>query len=438
MFEQLQNRLEKVVKTLKGYGKINENNVSDASREIRRALLEADVNFKVARDFIDRVKTKALGEKVLNSISPGQQFIKILNDELTTFLGESSQEVVFNTKGSTKILMVGLQGSGKTTTSVKLASFLKNKYGKNPLVIASDLNRPAAIEQLNILAGENKLDCYYEKNNLDVFNIIQNGLLQSEKNKNDVVIVDTAGRLHVDNQHMTELEKMISNVKPDEILYVADGMTGQDAVNSSKSFNEKINISGIILTKMDGDSRGGAALSIRKVTGKYIKFIGTGEKVNNLEVFYPKRLANRILGMGDVVTLVEKAQQAIDEEEANKLAEKMKSNQFNLEDFQNQMKQIKKMGPISDIVKMIPGANKIPAGSVNDNQLKWTEAMINSMTKDEKINPRIINGSRRKRIAKGSGRSLFEINQLLKQFFQMKKMMAGFSKKRFKGLPFNL
>jgi len=438
MFEQLQNRLEKVVKTLKGHGKINENNVSDASREIRRALLEADVNFRVARDFIDRVKTKALGEKVLNSISPGQQFIKILNDELTSFLGESSQEILFNKKGSTKILMVGLQGSGKTTTSVKLASFLKNKHGKNPMVIATDLNRPAAIEQLKILAEENNLDCYYEKNNLDIFDILQSGILQSEKNKNDTVIVDTAGRLHVDNQHMAELEKMISMVKPDEILYVADGMTGQDAVNSSKSFNEKINISGIILTKMDGDSRGGAALSIRKVTGKYIKFIGTGEKVNNLEVFYPKRLANRILGMGDVVTLVEKAQQVIDEEEANKLAEKMKSNQFNLEDFQNQMKQIKKMGPIGDIVKMIPGAGKIPSGSMNDNQLKWTEAMINSMTKDEKINPRIINGSRRKRIAKGSGRSLFEINQLLKQFFQMKKMMAGFSKKRFKGLPFNL
>ena len=437
MFEQLQNRFESVVKTLKGHGKITEDNVSEASREIRRALLEADVNFKVARDFIKRVQEKATGEKVIRSISPGQQFIKILNDELTEFLGRDSVEIEFSNNGPTKILMAGLQGSGKTTTTAKLARFLKNKYRKNPIVIAADLQRPGAIDQLKVMAVKAQVD-YYGEHIKDVLTVVKNGLKNATDNNNDVIIVDTAGRLHIDDELMGELKNVISLTNPDEILYVADGMTGQDAVNSSKAFNEQIDISGIVLTKMDGDSRGGAALSIRKITGKSIKFIGTGEGVDGLEIFHPNRLANRILGMGDVISLVEKAQNIIDNEEAEKLAKKMVSKEFNFEDFQQQMKQIQKMGSIADLMKMVPGMNKMPVGDVNEKQLVWVDAMISSMTKQERQNPQIINGSRRKRIAKGSGRSLFEINQLLKQFFQMKKMMAGFGKKRFKGMPFNL
>jgi len=437
MFEQLQNRLESVVKTLKGYGKITDSNVSEASREIRKALLEADVNFKVARDFIKRVEEKAKGEKVLRSISPGQQFIKILNDELTDFLGGDSVEIDFSKKGPITIVMAGLQGSGKTTTSAKLARFLKNKYRKNPILIAADLQRPGAVDQLKVMANKAEVD-FYGENIKDVLKVVKNGLRNAEENKNDVIIVDTAGRLHIDKELMDELKDVISLSNPNEILYVADGMTGQDAVNSSKAFNEQIDISGIVLTKMDGDSRGGAALSIRKVTGKSIKFIGTGEGIEGLDIFHPNRLANRILGMGDVVSLVEKAQDLIDSEEAEKLAKKMVSKEFNFEDFRQQMKQIQKMGSISDLLKMVPGMNKMPVGDVNEKQLIWVDAMISSMTVQERLNPEIINGSRRKRIAKGSGRSLFEINQLLKQFFQMKKMMAGFSKNRFKGMPFNL
>jgi signal recognition particle subunit SRP54 len=437
MFEQLQNRLESVVKTIKGHGKITESNVTEASRKIRRALLEADVNFKVARDFIKRVQEKATGEKVIRSISPGQQFIKILNDELTDFLGGDSVEIKFADKGPTIIVMAGLQGSGKTTTSAKLARFLKNKYRKNPILIAADLQRPGAIDQLKVMAKKAEAD-YHGEHIKDVLTVVKNGLLKAGQNNNDVIIIDTAGRLHIDSDLMDELKQIISLSNPTEILYVADGMTGQDAVNSSKAFNEQINISGIVLTKMDGDSRGGAALSIRKVTGESIKFIGTGEGIDGLEIFHPNRLANRILGMSDVISLVEKAQEFIDDEEAEKLAKKMISKDFNFEDFRQQMKQIQKMGSITDLLKMVPGMNKLPVGDVNEKQLVWVDAMISSMTIQERQNPNLINGSRRKRIAKGSGRSLFEINQLLKQFFQMKKMMAGFSKKGFKGMPFNL
>ena len=437
MFEQLQNRFESVIKTLKGHGKINEDNVSQASREIRRALLEADVNFKVARDFIKRVQKKATGEKVIRSISPGQQFIKILNDELTDFLGGDSIEIEFPKNRPIKILMAGLQGVGKTTTAAKLARFLKNKYHKNPILIAADLQRPGAVNQLEVMAEKACVDFYAEGIN-DVLLVVKNGLQYASENNNDVIIVDTAGRLHIADDLMEELKGISSLVEPDEVLYVADGMTGQDAVNSSKAFNEQINISGIVLTKMDGDSRGGAALSIRKVTGKSIKFIGIGEGIDGLEIFHPNRLANRILGMGDVVSLVEKAQEVIDNEDAQKLAEKMVSKEFNLEDFRQQMGQIQKMGSMADLIKMVPGINKMPIGDINEKQLVWVDAMISSMTLHERKNPQIINGSRRKRIAKGSGRSLFEINQLLKQFFQMKKMMAGFGKKRFKGMPFNL
>ena len=437
MFDQLQNRLQSVVKTLIGHGKITENNVLEASREIRRALLEADVNFKVVRDFITRVQEKAMGEKVIRAIAPGQQFIKILNDELTEFLGGDSVEIQFPDAGPTKIIMAGLQGSGKTTTSAKLARFLKNKYRKNPILIAADLQRPAAVDQLKVLAEKAEID-YHCENVKEVLLVVKNGLKKANNNNNDVIIIDTAGRLHIDNELMEELKQVISLSNPDEILYVADGMTGQDAVNSSKAFNDQIDISGIVLTKMDGDSRGGAALSIRKVTGKSIKFIGTGEDLNGLEIFHPIRLANRILGMGDVISLVEKAQEVIDSDKAEQLANRMVSKEFNFEDFQYQMKQIQKMGSISDLMKMVPGMNKLPVGEVNAKQLIWVDAMISSMTVNERQNPNIINGSRRKRIAKGSGRSLFEINQLLKQFFQMKKMMAGFSKKGFKRMPFNL
>jgi len=314
---------------------------------------------------------------------------------------------------------------------------LKNKYRRNPILIAADLQRPGAVDQLKDMASKAEVD-FYSENIKDVLKVVKNGLRNAEENKNDVIIIDTAGRLHVDEELMDELKNVISLSNPNEILYVADGMTGQDAVNSSKAFNEKIDISGIVLTKMDGDSRGGAALSIRKVTGKSIKFIGTGEGIEGLDIFHPNRLANRILGMGDVVSLVEKAQDLIDSEEAEKLAKKMVSKEFNFEDFRQQMKQIQKMGSISDLLKMVPGMNKMPVGDVNEKQLIWVDAMISSMTVQERLNPEIINGARRKRIAKGSGRSLFEVNQLLKQFFQMKKMMAGFSKNKFKGLPFKL
>ena len=331
--------------------------------------------------------------------------------------------------------MVGLQGSGKTTSSVKLASFLKKKYNKNPILIAADLQRPGAVDQLQILSKKVNID-FYSDEIKDIVSVVKNGLLKADSRNHDVVIIDTAGRLHIDDDLMDELKQVISISSPDEILYVADGMTGQDAVNSSNIFNEKIGISGIILTKMDGDSRGGAALSICKVTGMSIKYIGTGESLDDIEIFHPDRLANRILGMGDVVSLVEKAQEVIDKNEAEKLTKKIVSKEFNFEDFSNQMKQIQKMGSIKDLIKMVPGTNKLPIGDINEKQLVWIDAMISSMTIKERKNPNIINGSRRKRIAKGSGRSLFEINQLLKNFFQMKKIMAGFNKKGFNRMPF--
>ena len=427
MLEQLQEHLSKVIKNVKGQGKISESNISDTLREIRIALLEADVNLSVAKKFVEHVKKKALGEKVLNSVSPGQQFTKILFDELKFFLGNESDDLNFSSSGITIIVLAGLQGCGKTTTCAKLACFLKKDKGKNPFLIAADLQRPAAIDQLVKLGKGINVEVYADKIQNPI-KVVESGLLEAKKLNKDVIIIDTAGRLHVDDNMMDELKSIVEISNPTEVLFVADGMSGQDAVNSSKAFNDAMDISGIILTKMDGDAKGGAALSIKDVIGKSIKFIGTGEAVNNLDKFHPDRFASRILGMGDVVSLVEKAQSVIDKDEAEKLENRIMNNQFSLVDFQSQIQQIKKMGPLSEVMNMIPGMKNIKTSDLSDDNLKWTEAIISSMTIKERINPDIIDGSRRKRIANGSGRSVQEINSLLKQYKQMKNMMKTIGK----------
>ena len=428
MLEQLQGHLSKVIKNIKGQGKISESNISKVLRDIRIALLEADVNLKVAKKFVQHVKEKALGEKVLNSVSPGQQFTKILFDELKYFLGDDSKQLEFDSSGQTVIVLAGLQGCGKTTTCGKLARFLKNK-GKEPFLIAGDLQRPAAIDQLITLGKSIDIEVFSQKSKNPV-NVVKAGVKEAKKLNKDVVIIDTAGRLHIDEEMMDQLKSIIKASKPSEILFVADGMTGQDAVNSSESFNKAIDITGIILTKMDGDAKGGAALSIKDVIDKPIKFIGTGESINNLENFYPDRFASRILGMGDVVSLVEKAESVVDKESIENLEEKIKNQEFSLLDFQDQIKQIKKMGPLSEVMNMIPGANKLKMGDFDEKNLKWVEAIISSMTIKERINPSIIDGSRRKRIANGSGRSTQEVNSLLKQYKQMKSMMKTVGKNK--------
>ena len=427
MFEQLQDKLSGVLKTIRGQGKITENNISQSMRDVRRALLEADVNFKVAKAFVSRVQEKAEGEKVFTSISPGQQFIKLIQDELVDFLGGDTEELEFNNSRLTVMLMAGLQGSGKTTTSAKLASFLKKRKNRKPLLIAADLQRPAAIDQLEVLARQINVPLYSERIE-DAVAVVKSGLKHAESLDVDTVLIDTAGRLNVDEKLMTELKNIELIASPDEILYVADGMTGQDAVTSSMAFSESISVSGIVLTKMDGDSRGGAVLSIREVTQKPIKFLGTGESIDAIEVFHPSRLANRILGMGDVVSLVEKAQDVFDEKSAIQMQKKMLKNTFSLADFKNQLLQIKKMGSISQMMSMIPGASKLKGMEMDDRQLTWIEAIINSMTPAERERPELIDGSRRKRIAKGAGRSVQEVNQLLKQFSQMRTMMKKFGK----------
>ena len=427
MLEQLQEHLSKVIKNVKGQGKISESNISDTLREIRIALLEADVNLSVAKKFVEHVKKKALGEKVLNSVSPGQQFTKILFDELKFFLGNESDDLNFSSSGMTVIVLAGLQGCGKTTTCAKLACFLKKDKGKNPFLIAADLQRPAAIDQLVKLGKGINVEVYTDKIKNPI-KVVESGLLEAKKLNKDVIIIDTAGRLHVDDNMMNELKSIIEISNPTEVLFVADGMSGQDAVNSSKAFNDAMDISGIILTKMDGDAKGGAALSIKDVIGKSIKFIGTGEAVSNLDKFHPDRFASRILGMGDVVSLVEKAQSIVDKDEAEKLESRIMNNQFSLVDFQSQIQQIKKMGPLSEVMNMIPGMKNIKTSDLSDDNLKWTEAIISSMTIKERMNPDIINGSRRKRIANGSGRSVQEINSLLKQYKQMKNMMKTIGK----------
>ena len=432
MFDQLQNRLESVVKTIKGHGKITESNVTEASREIRRALLEADVNFKVARDFIKRVQEKATGEKVIRSISPGQQFIKILNDELTDFLGGNSVEIKFTDKKPAIIVMAGLQGSGKTTTAAKLAKILKEKK-KKVLLVSADVYRPAAIEQLQTLALDLEVECFDSSIKDKPNKIALNALEYAKKHFFDLIIFDTAGRLGIDEKMMKELKQLHKTLSPSETLFVVDAMQGQDAVNTAKAFNDALPLSGIVLTKLDGDSRGGAALSVRHITGKPIKFIGISEKIDGLEPFYPERISSRILGMGDIVGLVEEAQKNVDKKEAEKLADKVKSGKnFDLDDFKNQIAQMKKMGGVGAMMDKMPSQISNAASKINpeegDKSLIQIEAIINSMTKLEKTKPEIIKAKRKIRIANGSGVQVQDVNKLLKQFVEMQKMMKMFSK----------
>ena len=427
MFESLGDRLQNAVSKIKGYGKITEDNISEMMREIRLALLEADVNYQVVKEFTNNVKEKALGEEVKRSIKPGDMFVKILNDELTELLG--GEEKPLNLKGNPATLMlVGLQGSGKTTTIGKLANYLRKKHAKKPLLVACDVYRPAAIDQLKQLGKQLNIEVYEEGKNNPI-EIAKNAINYAKENKYDYVLIDTAGRLHVDEELMEELENIRKEVSPDEILLVIDAMMGQDAINVITGFNDKLPLTGVILTKLDGDTRGGVALSVRHLTNVPIKFIGVSEKLDGLDSFDPKRMAGRILGMGDIVSLVEKATEAIDEKEAEKAAKKMQSGKFDLEDFLNQMKQIKKLGPLENLIKLIPGASKMGLNNINidPKQMAHIEAIILSMTPAERRNPDIIKASRKTRIAKGCGLSVQEVNKLLTQFDQMKKMMKQFT-----------
>jgi signal recognition particle subunit SRP54 len=428
MFEDLSLKIETALKKVRGQGRLNEKNISDTLREIRRILLDADVNYKVAKDFIEKVSEKALGQEVITSITPGQLITKIIFDELINLLGSSQTEIKLNASGITAIMVVGLQGSGKTTFSAKLANKLMNQKRK-VLLAAADVYRPAAIEQLKQL-GEKINVKVFSYNEPDARKTANEAIKFAKENHFDTVIIDTAGRLHVDERMMTEISDIKKQINPSEILFVVDSMTGQDAVNSAKAFNEAVDFDGIVLTKLDGDARGGAALSIRSVVGKPIKFISNGEKTDSLEVFYPDRLASRILGKGDVISLVEKAQQSFDDKEAERLEEKLKKNQFDFDDFLKQIKVIKKMGSLSSLLGMIPGiSSQIKNSQIDDKALVRVEAIINSMTISERGNPKILNGSRRKRIARGSGTSVQDVNRLLKQFEEMKKMMKNFSGK---------
>ena len=434
MFDQITERFDTVLRNLRGLGKITDKNIQETAREIRRVLLEADVNFQVTRDFVKRVQDRSSGTKVLKSVKPGEQFIKIIHDELVTLLGNEPVPLEFAKKGQTIILMAGLQGSGKTATSVKLANRLKDQ-GKSVLLVAADVYRPAAIKQLQVLAEDIAVPVF-EMGQDDPVKICTAAIEEAVLSKIDCVILDTAGRLHVDGEMMVEIQQIAEAVKPTETLFVADGMTGQDAVHSAQAFNEALEITGTILTKLDGDARGGAAISITTVIKKPVKFIGTSEKTDGLEVFDPQRMADRILGLGDVVTLVEKAQKVVAESEAAKMQEKLLENRFTLEDFNTQLKQLQKMGNLNQIMGMIPGVpRKMMQGmDLDDRQLSWTKAMINSMTPQERNNPQLINGQRRRRIAAGSGRSVQEVNQLLKQFTEMQKMMKKFGKMKSHGI----
>ena len=423
MFENLSEKLEKAFKVLKGQGTISEINVAQTMKEIRKALLAADVDFKTAKQFTASVKEKALGQQVLTAVEPGQLLTKIMRDELAELMGSSKSEI--NLDGNpTVILIAGLQGSGKTTFTGKLALHLKTKLNKKPLLVACDVYRPAAIDQLGVLGEQVGVEVYKEVENKNPVEIAQNSIKHAKTTNHNVVIVDTAGRLAIDEQMMNEIAAVKSAINPNEILFVVDSMTGQDAVNTAKAFNEKLNFDGVVLTKLDGDTRGGAALTIRSVVDKPIKFIGTSEKMDGLDVFHPDRMASRILGMGDVISLVERAQQQFDEEEARKMQKKIAKNQFGFDDFLKQIQQIKKMGNMKDLMGMIPGMGKALKGvDIDDDAFKGIEAMIMSMTNEERSNPKILNGSRRKRIANGSGTSIQEVNQLIKQFGQMGKMM---------------
>ncbi len=423
MFENLTDRFEKSFKLLKGQGKITEINVAETLKEVRRALLDADVNYKIAKDFTAKVKDKAIGQDVLKALNPGQVMVKIVQDELTELMGGQTVEV--NLKGSPAIiLMSGLQGSGKTTFSAKLANRLKTKFGRRPLLVACDIYRPAAIEQLKIVGASIDVPVFTEDGSKDPVRIAKEAVKFAKLHGNDVVIIDTAGRLAIDEQMMQEIESIKSAVNPGEILFVVDSMTGQDAVNTAKEFNDRLNFDGVVLTKLDGDTRGGAALSIRSVVSKPIKFVGTGEKMDAIDAFYPKRMADRILGMGDIVSLVERAHEQFDEEEARKLQKKLAKDQFNFDDFLKQIQQIKKMGNLKDLAGMIPGMGKAMKDiDIEDDAFKHIEAIIHSMTKKERADASIIDGSCRKRIANGSGTTIQEVNRLLKQFADTRKMM---------------
>lgn len=428
MFESLSDRLDGAIKNLKGQGRITDLNIAATVKEIRRALVDADVNYKIAKEFTDRVKEKALGEKVLTAVAPGQLMVKIVQDELTALMGGGKSDL--NLKGNpVVILLSGLQGSGKTTFAAKLASYLKTKRNRQPMLIACDVYRPAAIEQLKILGEQIGVTVYAEEGNINPVQIAENGIRQAKLKEYDTIIVDTAGRLAVDEEMMNEIAKLKKSLQPQEVLFVVDAMTGQDAVNTSKAFNERLDFDGVVLTKLDGDTRGGAALSIKYEVQKPIKFVSTGEKLEQFDIFYPDRMAQRILGMGDIVSLVEKAQEQYDEKEAERLQKKIRKNQFDFNDFLQQLSQIKKMGNIKDLMGMIPGMGKaVKDLNIDNDSFKKIEALILAMTPDERENPELLNGSRRKRIAEGSGNSIQELNQFVKQFDEMKKMMKTFNK----------
>ncbi|MEY2829360.1 MAG: hypothetical protein RIQ33_1218 [Bacteroidota bacterium] len=441
MFSNLQDKLEKALKTLKGEGSITDVNVAATVKEIRKALIDADVNYKIAKDFTDRVKDKALGQNVLTAVSPGQLFTKIVMTELTELMGSSSIDI--NLKGNPSVVLIaGLQGSGKTTFSAKFANYLKTKKNKSVLLTAADVYRPAAMEQLKVLGGQINAEVYVEMDNKNPLQIAKNALKHAKEHGYQVVIIDTAGRIAIDEEMMHEISTLKTELKPDETLFVVDSMTGQDAVNTAKAFNDRIDFDGVVLTKLDGDTRGGAALSIRSIVNKPIKFVSTGEKLETLDIFYPERMAQRILGMGDIVSLVEKAQEQYDEKEAQKLNQKIRKNQFDFDDFLSQLNQIKKMGNLKDLMAMIPGIGKaIKDIDISDDAFKKIEAIIQSMTPNERANPDLIDGNRRKRLAAGSGNSIQEVNNFLKQFEEMRKMMKNMNKmqsagRMMKGLPF--
>lgn len=440
MFENLSERIEGAFKTLKGQGKITEINVAETVKEIRRALVDADVNYKIAKDFTDKVKDQAIGQNVLTAVQPGQLIVKVMHDELTKLMG--GQAADFNIKGNPAVILIaGLQGSGKTTFTHKLANYLKTKKFKRPLMVAGDVYRPAAVDQLIVLGERIGVPVYHEKESKDPVQIALNGIAQAKSQGLDLVIIDTAGRLGVDEEMMKEIAAVKAKTNPDEILFVVDSMTGQDAVNTAKAFNDRLNFDGVVLTKLDGDTRGGAALTITYTVGKPIKFVSMGEKVDTLDVFYPERMASRILGMGDIVSFVEKAQEQYDEKKAKELEAKIRKNQFDFNDFLSQLAQIKKMGNVKDLLGMIPGVGKaIKDVDINDDSFKKVEAIILSMTPTERSNPDLLDGKRKLRIAKGSGNTIQEVNQFIKQFDEMKKMMKSMQKmstagRMIKGMP---
>ncbi|WP_394232555.1 signal recognition particle protein [Niallia oryzisoli] len=434
-FEGLADRLQSTIQKIRGKGKVTESDVKEMMREVRLALLEADVNFKVVKDFVKKVSERSVGQEVMKSLTPGQQVIKVVKEELTELMGGEQSKIAVSNRPPTVIMMVGLQGAGKTTTTGKLANLLRKKYNRNPMLVAADIYRPAAIKQLETLGKQLSMPVFSLGDQVSPVEIAKQAILKAKEDHHDYVLIDTAGRLHVDEALMDELKDIKELTKPDEIFLVVDAMTGQDAVNVASSFNEQLGLTGVVLTKLDGDTRGGAALSIRSVTNTPIKFVGLGEKMDAIEAFHPERMASRILGMGDVLTLIEKAQANVDEEKAKELEQKMRTASFTFDDFLEQLGQVRNMGPLDELLKMMPGANKIKGLNnlqIDDKQISHVEAIIKSMTKQEKAQPEIINSSRRKRIAKGSGTSVPEVNRLLKQFDDMKKMMkqmAGMQQK---------